>query len=117
MSTSTSRHGAIPSRQRLLVPSMLRAPSRALVLTPFSFCRLPTGTTRLELVTSGRSVAISSFAVGQESARAAIAPGNVNADNTQNQRGKFCRLTTNLEGAGGQKAFGLDQPDSGFIPG
>jgi len=34
------------------------------VLMPFSLCRLPAGTTRLELVTSGRSVAISDWDVG-----------------------------------------------------
>src|ERR1700755_811992 len=96
---------------------MLRPPSRALALTPFSFCRLPTGTTRLELVTSGRSVAISSFAVGQDSARASIAPGNASADSTLNQRRTLCRLTTHLIGAsGGQKAFGLDLMEPCFIP-
>src|ERR1700740_1859391 len=101
----------MPSRQRLLVPSMLWPPSRALTLTPFSFCRLPTGTTRLELVTSGRSVAISSFAVGQDSARASIAPGSANGDNTQNDRGKLGRLTiTLMEGAGGRKTFVWDPP-------
>src|ERR1700742_2414319 len=98
----------MPSRQRLLVPSMLWPPSRALMLTPFSFCRLPTGTTRLELVTSGRSVAISSFAVGQESARASIALGRAKTDKTQNWRRKFCRLTTNpMEGARTNPALGF----------
>src|ERR1700737_998212 len=53
---------------------MVRPPSRALMFTPFSLCRLPVGTTRLEFVTSGRSVAISSLAVGQASARASTAP-------------------------------------------
>src|SRR6266436_569305 len=48
----------MPSRHRLLVPSKISAPARRLTLAPFSFCRLPTGTTTLELVTSGRSVAI-----------------------------------------------------------
>src|SRR5215475_11531710 len=48
----------MPSRQRLLVPSKTSAPARRLTLAPFSFCRLPIGTTTLELVTSGRSVAI-----------------------------------------------------------
>src|SRR5262245_33491229 len=35
---------------------------------PFSACKLPVGTTRLELVTSGRSVAIGSVLVGHPSA-------------------------------------------------
>jgi len=51
---------------------MVRPPSRALTFTPFSLWKLPTGTTRLEFVTSGRSVAMSSLATGQPSARAAI---------------------------------------------
>jgi hypothetical protein len=63
----------------VFVPSIVRPPSRALKFTPFSLCRLPTGTTRLEFVTSGRSVAISSLAVGQETACASIAPRIVNA--------------------------------------
>jgi hypothetical protein len=41
-----------------------------MVLMPFSICRLPVGTTRLEFVTSGRSVAISDAAVGHSPARA-----------------------------------------------
>jgi hypothetical protein len=45
-----------------------------LKLTPFSFWRLPTGTTMLELVVSGRSVAMASFALGQLSARAEPVP-------------------------------------------
>ena len=69
-STKTSRQGAIPSRHRLLVPSPVRPPSRELKLRPFSLWKLPTGTTRLEFVTSGRSVAISSDGCGQLSARA-----------------------------------------------
>ena len=63
---------AIPARNLVFVPSTNRPPSRALKLTPFSICRLPAGTTRLELVTSGRSVMISSLAVGQLSAFAMI---------------------------------------------
>jgi hypothetical protein len=58
MSRSTSRHGAMPSRSRLLVPSNSWPPACWLKLTPFSFWKLPCGTTRLELVTSGRSVSI-----------------------------------------------------------
>src|SRR5260370_20658198 len=57
-SIRTSKQGAIPRRQRLLVPSNTSAPARRLTFAPFSLCRLPTGTTTLELVTSGRSVAI-----------------------------------------------------------
>lgn len=38
------------------------------------------GTTRLEFVTSGRSVAISSFAVGQESACASTAASDASRD-------------------------------------
>src|ERR1700710_1762727 len=37
---------------------------------PFSICRLPVGTTRLEFVTSGRSVAISEDEDGHSPARA-----------------------------------------------
>jgi hypothetical protein len=74
ISICSSRQGAIPKRHRVFVPSTIRPPSRALKFTPFSLWRLPTGTTRLELVTSGRSVAISSFAVGQASACASTAP-------------------------------------------
>ncbi len=69
----------MPSLQRLLLPSMLRPSSRPVRLMPFSFCKLPTGTTILELVTSGRSVAMSSPGLGQPSARAAVAAVAVNA--------------------------------------
>jgi len=79
MSTKTSKQGAIPSRHRLFVPSTVRPPSRALKLTPFSLWKLPTGTTRLEFVTSGRSVAISSVGCGHFSARAAAAVSARNA--------------------------------------
>src|SRR5262249_21416112 len=58
----------MPSRQRLLVPSKMSAPARRLTLAPFSFCRLPTGTTTLELVTSGRSVAIGALVCAHSSA-------------------------------------------------
>src|SRR6185437_13145851 len=47
-------------------------PSKAVRFRPFSFWRLPQGTTTLELVTSGRSVLISSVAVGQLSDRASV---------------------------------------------
>src|SRR5215471_585892 len=57
-STNTSRHGATPRRSRLLVPSNTCAPSRRLTFIPFSFWKLPTGSTTLELVMSGRSVSI-----------------------------------------------------------
>src|SRR6202012_4987074 len=54
---------------------MVRPPSRDEVLIPFSLCKLPTGMTMLEFVTSGRSVAISSLGCGQLSpyARAPVA--------------------------------------------
>ena len=43
-------------------------PLRLLKLIPFSLWKLPAGTTRLELVTSGRSVAISDDEVGHSPA-------------------------------------------------
>jgi len=58
-STKTSTQGATPTRSLLFVPSRIRAPSGALTLTPISLCRLPTGTTMRELVTSDRSVEVS----------------------------------------------------------
>src|SRR5215472_8056368 len=51
----------MPRRQRLLVPSKTSAPLRLLTLAPFSFCRLPAGTTTLELVVSGLSVSMGSL--------------------------------------------------------
>src|SRR2546427_8198395 len=63
-STRNSRQFAIPTRHLVFVPSTNRPPSRTLKLTPFSLCRLPAGTTRLEFVTSGRSVLISSLVLG-----------------------------------------------------
>jgi hypothetical protein len=50
------------------------------MFTPFSLWKLPVGTTRLEFVTSGRSVAISSLAVGQESTRASARASAVASD-------------------------------------
>src|SRR5580700_6559782 len=79
-SISSSRQEATPKRQRVFVPSIVRPPSRALKFTPFSLWRLPTGTTRLEFVTSGRSVALSSLAVGQPSARASTDTRIASAD-------------------------------------
>src|SRR6202171_6531167 len=72
VSTRNSRQFAIPVRKRVFVPSTNRSPSRMLKLTPFSICRLPAGTTRLEFVTSGRSVVIASLVLGQPSALAVI---------------------------------------------
>src|ERR1700733_4452435 len=63
----------MPSRSRLLVPSKVLSAPRPVELMPFSPCRLPTGTTRLELVTSGRSVAISEPGDGHSPAHAAVA--------------------------------------------
>src|ERR1700730_8630551 len=74
VSTRNSRQFAIPVRKRVFVPSTNRSRSRVLKLTPFSICRLPAGTTRLEFVTSGRSVVISSLVLGQPSALAVIVP-------------------------------------------
>src|ERR1700694_4257426 len=85
-SSSSSRQGAIPRRHLVFVPSIVRPASRALTFTPFSLCRLPTGTTRLEFVTSGRSVAIASLAVGQASARASTAARIVHADSKHVRR-------------------------------
>src|ERR1700745_343118 len=51
---------------------LLEAP-RAVRLIPFSACKLPVGTTKLELVTSGRSVWISLWLSGQYSAAEASA--------------------------------------------
>lgn len=59
---------ATPSRILVFVPSMLLVARRAVRLMPFSACKLPFGTTKLELVTSGRSVWISLWASGQYSA-------------------------------------------------
>src|ERR1700722_14850009 len=58
-------HWATPIRSRLFVPSITVALCRAVQLIPFSNCRLPRGTTRLEFVTSGRSVAISVWLLPQ----------------------------------------------------
>src|ERR1700687_6045157 len=77
--SNSSRQEATPRRHRVFVPSTNRPPSRALKFNPFSLCRLPIGTTRLEFVTSGRSVAIWSLAVGQASARASTAASIVQA--------------------------------------
>src|SRR5258708_16278440 len=88
-STSSSRQGAIASRHLVLLPSIVRPPSRELTFTPFSLCRLPTGTTMMQFVTSGRSVAISSLAVGQASARASTAARLANADSKPARRGRL----------------------------
>src|SRR5215469_14220714 len=70
MSIRNSVQSAMPARSRVLVASRELDPWRTIQSTPFSAWRLPKGTTRLEFVTSGRSVAISSAAVGHWSARA-----------------------------------------------
>ena len=59
---------ATPSRILVFVPSMVLEARRAVRLMPFSACKLPFGTTKLELVTSGRSVWISLWVSGQYSA-------------------------------------------------
>ena len=59
---------AIPRRSRVLVPSSTSEPWRTVQSMPFSACKLPVGTTRLELVTSGRSVTMGSLLVGHPSA-------------------------------------------------
>ena len=56
---------ATPNRILVFVPSMLLEARRAVRLIPFSACKLPFGTTKLELVTSGRSVWISLWVSGQ----------------------------------------------------
>src|ERR1700691_1844416 len=58
----------MPRRILVLVPVRRFDPFITAQSTPFSACKFPYGTTRLELVTSGRSVAISSTLVGQGSA-------------------------------------------------
>jgi hypothetical protein len=45
---------ATPSRILLFVPSMILETRYAVRLMPFSVRKLPLGTTKLELVTSGR---------------------------------------------------------------
>src|SRR5205823_11372114 len=63
-----SEQGAMPSR--LLVPLSACAASFRCRLIPFSFCKLPTGTTIEELVISGRSVSIGVLGSGQSPATA-----------------------------------------------
>src|SRR6516164_5361415 len=60
----------MPARSLVLLASREFEAWRTAQSAPFSACTLCSGTTRLELVTSGRSVAISSAEVGQSSARA-----------------------------------------------
>src|SRR6266404_1026701 len=71
-STRISRHDATPSLSLLLLPSNVFSDPRPVVLIPFSLWRLPSGTTRLEFVTSGRSVAIADSDVGHSPACAAL---------------------------------------------
>jgi hypothetical protein len=59
---------ATPSRILVFVPSMLLEARRSVRLIPFSACKLLVGTTKLGLVTSGRSVCISLWVSGQYSA-------------------------------------------------
>src|SRR5580693_5573567 len=59
---------ATPSRILVFVPSMILEAWCAVRLMPFSTCKLPFGTTKLELVTSGRSVWISLWLSRQYSA-------------------------------------------------
>ena len=59
---------ATPNRILVFVPSMLLEAPRAVRLMQFSARKLPSGTTKLELVTSGRSVWISLWVSGQYSA-------------------------------------------------
>src|SRR5581483_7966157 len=58
----------------------------------------------LELVTSGRSVAISSLALGQLSARAPVTPRATRADNRLGPRKLRCPLTGNSIGGIGDRA-------------
>src|SRR5262249_4351092 len=88
-STRTSRQGATPSRHRLLVPLSACAPSLRCRSTPFSFCKLATGTTTAELVTSGRSVSIGLFGPVHSPAVAADAkPVNNPATSTVEARSR-----------------------------
>ena len=70
---------------------------------PFSTCKLPRGTTRLELVTSGRSVAISSAPLGQfwlAEASAAPQPSVASASATAIRNdGASARLACGMRGA------------------
>src|SRR4029077_2324882 len=76
----------MPNRSLRFAPSIALAPCAELRLTPFSLCRLPTGTTRLELVTSGRSVAMSEAAVEHSAPIAGNAPRQVATDNSTDHR-------------------------------
>src|SRR6516164_6863736 len=66
----------MPARSLVLLASREFEAWRTAQSTPFSACTLCSGTTRLEFVTSGRSVAISSAEVGQSSACAVHAPAS-----------------------------------------
>src|SRR5258708_31861737 len=77
----------MPSLSRLLVPSNVLSRPRRVVLMPFSPCRLPTGTTRLEFVTSGRSVAISDAEVGHSPACASAGAPTKTSASTANLAG------------------------------
>src|SRR5579862_960322 len=70
----------MPSRSRVSVPLITSDRWRTVQSTPFSTCKLPYGTTRLELVTSGRSVEISELLFGQTSAAKVIDAAVVIAD-------------------------------------
>ena len=92
---------AAPSRILLFVPSMVLEARRTVRLMPFSACKLPFGTTKLELVTSGRSVWISLWVSGQYSAAEAStvpcpsAPSrsaSTNADRTALMAGSLRRI-------------------------
>src|SRR4029077_2586037 len=67
-SNSSSVQGVTPSRTLVVDPSITLLPGRAVQLTPLSICKVPWGTTTLEFVTSGRSVAISVAPLAQSSA-------------------------------------------------
>jgi len=123
ISSNSSRQGATPRRHRVFVPSIVRPPSRAVKFTPFSLWRLPTGTTRLEFVTSGRSVAISSLAVGQPSACASTAARTTNADSKPIWRVRLRTTTLTKSTTDGRHhptwaatSYRLDLPGYALIP-
>jgi hypothetical protein len=78
--------GATPSRTLLAGPSMTGPPWRAVQLTPLSICRLPCGTTTLEFVTSGRSVAISVASLEHFSAAGLLMNAPLTSTNTMQLR-------------------------------
>ena len=67
----------IPKRRRVSGPSTVRSRSLDVSANPFSACRLPAGTTTLESVTAGRSVAMGDDDASLDAARAAVPRASV----------------------------------------